>query len=701
MAELNLKQITDKLNTEFTGENRKLVFWYDDNGDFSDEIEDICLDNAKVYRLKPDNQFYTKYFLEKVDTETNYLIYASFPKPSVTENHLEDTLLYSKRFYADRASLLCVDLGIEEIYKPIIQKYIRFFSEKSRLQRFYALEVADYNEKSIEIGIMSAICRTRTNSFEEVIRGLLKDGSPEDNPYMKDFKKYGLLEPFWKYCGQQFGFSSPNPTLERLLLTMFVTCAARRIREGLPEDWREFMSYKPGNVIAFMDNLMNHTLYREKYDALSSYAAGVLDVAGNLGSMEPEHLVECDTFEIIDESIIRWLKGRLLAEDLLAQLGGHGILELCEMRRKMHFGQKYGVIYQMLNSAYHVISQASYEPPNGFKRIVERYQEKDYLTDAYYRDFYLNYDKVDNKEEFCKLQDLVENIYTNEYLGKLLSAWNEGLLEQDALLVVCLQRDFFQRFVKGNKERTVVILSDGMRYEVGRQLYNGLCDDPKSKVSIQTILSVLPSYTRLGMEALLPHKTLELTDDFRELVDGKYAVDLSTRQQVLKEHVPESCCVRYENIKNHTGKELREIFTGKRVVYVYHDVIDNVGENDEDEVFRACIRAVAEIQAFITKAAKGANTYRFLITSDHGFIYKRFPVTESDKIDASEETGKQKKRRYMIAKESVPGDGICSMKLGHMLGNDDKRMVSYPCGTNVFKSRGNAGLNYIHGGSSP
>ncbi len=29
MAELNLKQIVDKLNTEFSGDTRKLVFWYD------------------------------------------------------------------------------------------------------------------------------------------------------------------------------------------------------------------------------------------------------------------------------------------------------------------------------------------------------------------------------------------------------------------------------------------------------------------------------------------------------------------------------------------------------------------------------------------------------------------------------------------------------------------------------------------------
>ncbi len=32
MADLSLKQITDKLNMEFTGESRKLVFWYDEKG---------------------------------------------------------------------------------------------------------------------------------------------------------------------------------------------------------------------------------------------------------------------------------------------------------------------------------------------------------------------------------------------------------------------------------------------------------------------------------------------------------------------------------------------------------------------------------------------------------------------------------------------------------------------------------------------
>ena len=127
MAELNLKQITDKLNAEFVGDNRKLVFWYDEKAEFAEDIDTLELSGAKVYHLEPDKQFYTKYFLERVDQETSYLIYAPFPKPSVRNNHLEDTLLYSKQFFADRVSLLVVDLGIQEKYKPVIQKYIKLF----------------------------------------------------------------------------------------------------------------------------------------------------------------------------------------------------------------------------------------------------------------------------------------------------------------------------------------------------------------------------------------------------------------------------------------------------------------------------------------------------------------------------------------------------------------------------------------------
>ena len=55
MAELNFKQITDKLNEEFTGSVRKLIFWYDAKAEFAEDIDSLELLNAKVLHLEKDS----------------------------------------------------------------------------------------------------------------------------------------------------------------------------------------------------------------------------------------------------------------------------------------------------------------------------------------------------------------------------------------------------------------------------------------------------------------------------------------------------------------------------------------------------------------------------------------------------------------------------------------------------------------------
>lgn len=474
MAELNLKQIIDRLNAEFTGETRKLVFWYDDKAEFAEDMETVELQNAKIYHLQPDNQFYTKYFLERVDKTTNYLIYAPFPKPDVRDNHLEDTMLYSRRFFADRASLLSVDLGIEEKYKPVIEKHIKFFANKERTQRFYDLEIENFNEENILVGLLSAVCKARTCSFEEVVRIVLTDG------------------------------------------------------------------------------------------------------------------------------------------------------------------------------------------------------------------------------------ELVENIYTNEYLACLLPAWNAGIQQDAAFSAIPLQREFYNANLRYTKERTVVIISDAMRYEVGQELFARMQDDPKCTAKLSVQLSVLPSYTRLGMAALLPHKTLEMTDDFQILADGILCDNLAGRQQVLQSYNPDSVCVQFDDIKNLKVAELRDVLTKRQIIYVYHNQIDARGDkaNTEDEVFHACEEAVQEIMDLIHRISVSGNTYHFIVTADHGFIYKRDKLTESDKISGKSAEKAFVNRRFIVSKAALEDDGIDHMSMGRVLGNEDSKVVSYPVSSNVFKVAG-GGANYVHGGSSP
>lgn len=702
MAELNLKQITDKLNSEFASDVRKLVFWYDANAEFVDDVDSLELNNAKVLHLEADNQFYIKYFLECVDTTANYLVYAPFAKPDIRNNHLADTIRYSKEFFADRASLLTLDLGIDERYKPVIQHYIKFFANKERTQKFYDLEIENFNRSTIEVALMSVLCKSKTASFEEVLRSILTDDGFVDNKYLVEFEKYDLLDAFWQQADAQFGYSDPKPTLEKLVITMFVTYASKVIHTDVPVAWKPFVSYKSGNIIAFTDNLMNSYLYSSRYDEISDTVYNAINGKTHLAKMEIEALVDCNIFAGVDELIIAWLVGRLESEDVGAKLNGKSIPEICIERRKKHFGTKFRNEYFIIENAYHIISAGKYHPISGIKNVIKNYTESAYKTDRRYRYFYYYLDSLEDTAPFEKLRDLVENIYTNEYLNKITANWSVEFGESNGDTGLVLQRDFFSKYVNFAKEKTAVIISDAFRYEVAYTLFEKLQADEKCAASISAMQGVLPSYTPLGMASLLPHKTIEYNDNYDVLVDGKVCSTTEQRDTHLKQYKPNSKCIQFDAFKNMKQTDLRNVFTGQDVVYVYHNQIDARGDaaKTENEVFNACEEAIEEIYALIRRLSSQANTHHFLITADHGFIYKREKIQSSDKISGALAKSNSVGQRYAISKEPLNTDGVCNFSLGSVLGNDDFRVVSYPLASDIFKVSG-AGQNFVHGGCSP
>ena len=278
---------------------------------------------------------------------------------------------------------------------------------------------------------------------------------------------------------------------------MFVTMTDRQLSGEVPQGWKAFVSYKFGNIIAFLDNLSNSVLYRDRYDELSAHVAAGLHADMLLAGYLPESLLECDSFIEIDQNIVKWITGRLTAEDTGAKLEQYDIPAICDKRMKMHFGRKTEMVYRLLKSAFYLINAANYVAPAGFGNIIDRYRKSDYQVDQEYRSFYHCYDSMEDTAAFETLRTLVENIYTNEYLAKLLPKWNEGIQEKGAMAEIPLQRDFYRRYVANAKERTVVIISDALRYEVGQELFRRMQDDPKCTAKLDVQLSVLPSYTRL------------------------------------------------------------------------------------------------------------------------------------------------------------------------------------------------------------
>jgi len=698
MAELSFKQITDKLNTEFTGEVRKLIFWYDEAAEFRDDVDGLELVNAKVYHLKPDNQFYTKYFLECVDTTTNYLVYAPFPKPELAANHLADTIHYSKEFFADRASLLVLDLNMDERCKPVIQQYIKFFNSKDRTKAFYDLEITGYTRSTIEVGLMAVLCKCKIPSFEEVIRCVLTDAGLENNKYLDAFSGYGLDKAFWQQCEILFGYTDENPTLEKLVLTTFVTYTQKVLHEEIPQPWQPFVSFKSGNVVAFLDNLMNSVLYSDRFDEISDYVYHRLNAGYRWEGIGAEALVDCNLYAGVDEIIIKWMIGRLLNEDVAAKLYGKSIAEVCDSRKKMHFGRRFQDAYEVIENALTILSLPAYEQKSDVNAIIKGYLDGGYKADLYYRHFYLAYDRIEENAKFEPLRSLVERVYTNDRLNPVVSNYAMTFAGVNGDTDMARQLDFYKDHVRYAKERVVVIISDALRYEVGQSLFARLQADEKCTVTINAMQSVLPSVTRLGMAALLPHRNYAVVDADHATVDGKATLDIGQREEILKVARPESRAVQFDEIKGMSVEQLRGVFARQEVVYVYHNQIDARGDKlvTENEVFVACEETINEICWLIRRLTTSANTSRFIVTADHGFIYKRDKLDESGKIGGINGAS----RRFAITDTAVNESGVASVPLGAIVGGDENRVVNFPVGSDLFKAPG-AGQNYVHGGCSP
>lgn len=110
--------------------------------------------------------------------------------------------------------------------------------------------------------------------------------------------------------------------------------------------------------------------------------------------------------------------------------------------------------------------------------------------------------------------------------------------------------------------------------------------------------------------------------------------------------------------------------------------------------------AVQEIMDLIRRINGSGNTHHFIVTADHGFIYKRDKLSESEKIVGKSMENAFVNRRFVVSAAPLQDDGIGHMSISTVLGNQDAKVVSYPVSSNVFKVAG-GGANYVHGGSSP
>ena len=313
---MDLQNIQEQLNTEFSKPDIRIIFWFDDKGEYEDEVSELQLEHAKLHILDGANWLYSKWLLNESDQESKYLVYASFPKPSDAENPLADMYYYSVPYYTDRVSQMSQELGIDNRFKEYLVQYNNFWKNKIRVEKFKGLGIDHFNVETIDIGLIAVLTDVKTPNFEEVIRKLL---FADHETYMKALDDNGLSDRFWELCEKQFGYENKNPNMDDLAACMLLTYASVALKDTLPEVLQSYVLKKKNDVVVFVRNLMDNVLYQEAYDALSDKVDKTLRVTSRIRAdlkkeidKSEEHsaqlldIANCDAFRELDNILIDW-----------------------------------------------------------------------------------------------------------------------------------------------------------------------------------------------------------------------------------------------------------------------------------------------------------------------------------------------------------------------------------------------------------
>ena len=221
------------------------------------------------------------------------------------------------------------------------------------------------------------------------------------------------------------------------------------------------------------------------------------------------------------------------------------------------------------------------------------------------------------------------------------------------------------------------------------------------EATLTSQVGVLPSYTALGMASLLPHKNLTYKAGTADvLVDGKSSV-AGERDGILQTVGGMAC--KFDELMAKKKDEGREFVKGKRVVYVYHNKVDAVGDDGktEGETFQAVRQAIDELAAVVGYIVNNLNGHHIVVTADHGFLFAVSAPGETDKSKLEErpEGTVLAKKRYLLGRNLPDHASAWHGKTLTTAEADGDMEFWIPKGSNRFHFAG--GSRFVHGGAMP
>jgi len=734
---MDIKQINDSLSRLFFEENRQVVLWYDAEQNFEAEFEALGLEDIIKWRIDQNGELATKLEIELNRPNSKFLLYSSTQKPSPKDNWLQDILMYSEEFRADKASIIHNNLKLITISLiDHINKNMEFFKSKEREEKLAKLIQPSDSEREIDLKILSVLSKANYPSIESILLSILEaytsekkgcldksENSDLKNNLWKEVQKYNMEEPFWNFVFEHFDYKCNNSTLKDFFISLLISHMKQKTGHSkFPDVLNKFTISTPRGLLnssVFISNWMSNMKACHSYAELASVIESELSITEDLQKMELSQLSDIDTFESSEQILILQIKNLLIEGSFSDNDNLHAVIKHRKDKFWANYNKNYAHLYNALEAAYMILSRkklydekietfcfaSSTDMFNSYTSSI-----KDF--DTYYRHFYIALKKVKYGAEILhdELKDRIEDLYCNWYLSELSLSWNKyvetKLPASWYLENIKRQDEFYDSFVTNilqekDTTKAYVIISDALRFEVAAELAEKINKGQLRECKVNTMLGLVPSYTQLGMASLLPHNTLSICNNGKVLVDG---MDSSSqnRESILQKYFPESGALKLEELLNMSREQGREYIKGKRVIYIYHNKIDAVGDDQatEGDVFSAVETAMTEIDDAIAFIHNGLLGSRILVTADHGFLYQTTPMESSDKgvfTEGGTIIDKKKKKRYVIGSNLSKQEYAWKFRADQIISGENSVDIVIPKGNNRFHFVG--GSRFVHGGA--
>lgn len=698
-----IEKLQGKIQQERETKGRAIVFWYDPQEQVSINELREQLNDVQVRQVTDRNFFQLKIEVELQKTNESFLIYSDAPKPNDKENLLLDILSYSAEFKADETAVLSEALEVSDsILRPMMERYPLFFKAQERKQKLRKVLPQQADQYDFERSMMAVLAKATVPDIRVVTRQLLLDDLHiEENMFMKQIKRNFSIERALEIIGRYFGISIENKDepLKELLDVLIYQHFRRNVTFEIEEWEKKWVSSSPNVCVLFIDEWLqhndSHVLEKHIKDWEESY-----QVRGVLSNYDMETFRNVVTFPIVDVLIIE----KCIDDLKHSTIHVDERLSLIEQRVQTYWGSRgrlkaiYDTLYQAIRieKLKHVVNRMHQEDD-----FYQSYAEYLYQIDQAYRHFMHYYSRLEAKEMLEDIVSGVTNWYENDFLLRLAQETNFQL-EDGYISKLMPQRTFFSKVIRPilDKEQTrvFVIISDALRYEAAQELHEQLTQRENGKSSIQPMAASYPTYTQLGMASLLPHRELEADDRKGILIDGQASKGIDKRLRILRTVEESTEAFKLKDLLNMKTREAEQLLKGKRLVYLYHDHIDALGDSTktERETYGAVHQAIQDVDYAVERLSR-LQAKRIFITADHGFLFQLKQIENYGKIPAVEGKVMDGNRRFAIGYDLSFPEG--SMKLTEKqtpLKNVDVVLAK---GMNRFKT--GDGLQFIHGGALP